>query len=298
METKEQEKKDLPISVLDNFILRSKITDYQRAFREILELALFSDRFLCFTEVCGEISLMLDEKSIQKFSGDVLVELTERWKAIQIYEGAEAINQTGWVQKLSQPLAKEGIDMLYLSSYHTDLILVEEQNQAQALNLLKNASLSGTAKQDTTPISGLNCLSVEGSEADSILQIVSLPRNHLNQLTSEIVKFFLDVERSETNFFSFLSSGNEITLIIPKQNNILQENFTFDFLSINSSSWKYILISAGADGFDVTMVNSVAKILASHKISLFYLSTCDQDFILVEDFNFDNALELLKKSFS
>jgi len=259
--------KSTPVTVLENIILRSKITDFQRAFRETLELALFSDRFFCCTQADGEISLMLDEISIKKFSGDILVELSERWKAIQIYEGAEAINETGWVQRLSQPLAKEGIDMLYLSTYHTDLILVEEHNQLRAVKLLKENATSQATSHPTindnlTKLKKeTNRLFVEGSE--EILQIISFPRTHLNHFMSEIVRYFIAIDRPESNFFSFLSCGNEITLIIPKQTNILKKNS--DFLSINSSSWKYILISAGEDGFDATMVNSVAKILANQK---------------------------------
>jgi hypothetical protein len=282
-----------PVSCLDNFVVRAKITDYGRAFREILELAFYTEKFFSFTEADGEFSLILDEESLSKFSNEVIVELPERWKAIQIYEGAEAINQTGWVQRFSQPLAQEGIDMLYLSTYHTDLILVEEHNQHLALTLLKdNADWNSSGEE--AAMDGMNRLSVESS--DEILQIISFPRSYLNQFASELLRYFINVGRSESQFFSFLTSGDEVSLIVSKEANIFQESHaSLPYVQVNASSWRYILISAGEDGFDVTMVNWVAKILAQHKISLFYVSTCDQDFILVEDFNFENAVNVLQQ---
>ena len=42
----------------------------------------------------------------------------------QIYEGAAAIDQIGIVSGLSAPLARAGLEMVYLSTFHTDLILV------------------------------------------------------------------------------------------------------------------------------------------------------------------------------
>jgi hypothetical protein len=48
------------------------------------------------------------------------------------------IDETGWAQRLSQPLAEEGIDMLYLSTYHTDIFLVEEHHQQHSIKLFKS----------------------------------------------------------------------------------------------------------------------------------------------------------------
>lgn len=130
---------------------------------------------------------------------DVLSPLPEKWKAIRIYEGAEAISmnrleflsetlnsllnergllllrlflidsrdnlshftdETGWAQHLSQPLAEEGIDMLYLSTYHTDIFLVAETDQPRALQLLKrrNAGDSSSGSGSKTSSDASNSL--------------------------------------------------------------------------------------------------------------------------------------------
>jgi hypothetical protein len=72
-EMEERQPKSFPITCLKSNIIRSKVNDYQRAFREIIELALFSDwcdsvclfllllliiSFICFTETAGEYSLV------------------------------------------------------------------------------------------------------------------------------------------------------------------------------------------------------------------------------------------------
>ena len=46
-----------------------------------------------------------------------------KWKAIQIFEGAQCIDMPGIVSSLSAPLSKAGVEMLYLSTFHTDVIL-------------------------------------------------------------------------------------------------------------------------------------------------------------------------------
>ena len=68
-----------------------------------------------------------------------IVVFTECWKGIQVYEGASAINQIGLVAKISAPLAGVGIPIIYLSTYNSDLILVPEDKEKQALDLLKSS---------------------------------------------------------------------------------------------------------------------------------------------------------------
>jgi hypothetical protein len=65
-------------------------------------------------------------------------------------------DETGWAQHLSQPLAEEGIDMLYLSTYHTDIFLVGEQHQTRALQLLKRKNGGGGGGGDSAGGSSVN----------------------------------------------------------------------------------------------------------------------------------------------
>jgi len=63
------------------------------------------------------------------------------WRAIEIYEGASIIDEIGIVCGLSCPLAEAGFEMIYLSTYHTDLILVKEEKVKEAFECLQKTML-------------------------------------------------------------------------------------------------------------------------------------------------------------
>jgi len=231
--------------------------------------------------------LFLDEELLKPLSPDILVELPERWKALQIYIGENSLDETGWVQRLSQPLSNEGINMLYLSTYHFELIFVEEHNQGNALSLLQN-SLNKDNGVPKNP--NYDNLSVEPS--NELLEIISFQRKHMKLLSHALLRLFLDIERSDTTFFSFLSCTDEITLVVPKCHHFGEENQAS--VTLNSSNWNSILISAGEGGFEKTILNVIARVLANHNISIYYLSTCGDDFILVQDFNLAKAVRILE----
>jgi hypothetical protein len=277
------------LSILPEVIITCKIIDYERSLRELLKLVHFSNRFISFTESGGEISLIADQISVEQFSSDVLVRGSKRWKAIQIYEGAHAINESGWVSRFSQPLAEKGIGMLYLSTYNTDLILVDEAHQIEALGILEKAH---SQEESVTKLDNVKSTFLSVEPSDIKLKIISFSRIHIDKYSSILLHLFLDVDRSDSNFFSFLSSGEEISLIIPKFEKQFVEQDSL--LSINAYTWRSILIFPGESGFEKSMVNSVARVLASYKVSLYYLSTCDQDFILVENSQMDKAVEILQ----
>jgi len=99
---------------------------------------------------------------------------------------------------------------------------------------------------------------------------------------------------SSDHFFSFTSSQNEFSLILSKSAAETLHKARLD-VAINPSTWKAILLAAGASGFENSMVNSVARILAQEQICLYYMSTWNQDFILVEATQLNGALKILKK---
>ncbi len=57
------------------------------------------------------------------------------WRAFKV-KGPLGFIMTGIVSSLSAPLAKAGISILYISTYETDYILVEEKNLAKAKKVL------------------------------------------------------------------------------------------------------------------------------------------------------------------
>lgn len=60
------------------------------------------------------------------------------WRALEIFEGADAIDMPGIVSALSAPLAHANIQMLFISSHKTDLILVPADSVDSAFKMVKS----------------------------------------------------------------------------------------------------------------------------------------------------------------
>jgi len=87
-------------------------------------------KFSLIARTRDELSIICPE---DKIPGGVLVERT--WRAFKV-EGPLGFVSTGIVSSLSSPLAKAGISILYVSTYETDYVLVEEINLAKATKIL------------------------------------------------------------------------------------------------------------------------------------------------------------------
>jgi hypothetical protein len=78
-----------------------------------------------------------DELSIicqqEKIPGGVLAE--KNWKAFKV-KGPLGFTLTGVVSSISKPLADAKISILYVSTYETDYIFVEEKNFEKAKEIL------------------------------------------------------------------------------------------------------------------------------------------------------------------
>ena len=119
-------------------LITVEIQQFQEMSREFMHLFFFSppDSFVSWTKAGGEVSLIIDEATLQKCPQ--LCESTnapdgsdgECWRALQVHDGADALGtpiaQTGVVSKLSEPLAAKGIAILYIGTLSCDYILVPE----------------------------------------------------------------------------------------------------------------------------------------------------------------------------
>lgn len=88
---------------------------------------------ISFCSICrtkDELSIVCPQ---DKILGGVLFE--KDWRAFKV-EGPLGFVATGIVSSLSTPLAKAGISILYISTYETDYVLVEEKNLEKAKNIL------------------------------------------------------------------------------------------------------------------------------------------------------------------
>jgi len=96
----------------------------------IPDWATHNNNFFSITKTQDELSVVcLQEKIPQNI-------MTEKdWRAFKV-QGPLGFVLTGIVSSLSAPLAKAGISILYISTFETDYVLVEEKNLAKAKKTL------------------------------------------------------------------------------------------------------------------------------------------------------------------
>lgn len=92
--------------------------------------ALEDSNFSSIGRTKDELSIICPQ---DKIPGGVLAE--KNWRAFKV-EGPLGFSLTGIVASLAEPLAKAKISILYVSTYETDYLLVEEKNLNKAAKIL------------------------------------------------------------------------------------------------------------------------------------------------------------------
>jgi len=86
--------------------------------------------FTSIAKTDDELSIILPQ---EKIPGGVLYE--KDWRVFKV-EGPLGFVTTGIVSGFSTPLAKAKISILYISTYQTDYVLVEEKNLKKSIKVL------------------------------------------------------------------------------------------------------------------------------------------------------------------
>jgi len=260
--------------------------------------------FFSYTDTADEISFILDEKSLAEFENSIggsnpLIIGPGCWKAIQVYEGADALSQTGYIATLSEPLKHSDIEMIYLSTYNTDLILVKERSFEEAFSLL-NKTINNHEEKETTHSRTLSSPKSWAEVVKSgtifvtilpeILAIATYRNVNLIEISTQALlrQFFFPPR--ENRFFSFTASPAETTMIL-EQNQLA--SFPKDVLEVHSARWKALQVAEGLSGS--AGINLLANALAVANISIYYLSTFNSDFILVPEHKAEEAMLCLNQ---
>jgi len=90
------------------------------------------NEFFSITQTPDEISVVCAQDKIRP---GILAE--KDWRALKV-QGPLGFSLTGIVASLSKPLAESKISILYISTYETDYILVEEKNLEKAIEVLSD----------------------------------------------------------------------------------------------------------------------------------------------------------------
>lgn len=320
------------ITVLPRRIYMTRIqkSDLNQALRQLLELMLFGDAdSICSytetpqSEACEDpddtvVSLFIDEVSLKKFDPEVVLQ-GESYRAIHVFEGPEALSQCGYIFHLSNVLVQNGIEVVYLSTFNTDLLLVSEEDVERAHTYVVSSlcTLEATSAQfardaeeqflltldesvsqrSTTPsFSAMAGADLHFSRGPDRLHLVSLSREGLEKHAFHLFKLLL-AEPQPTRFFSFTSVQGEITIVVNEKDFQLLHTKEGELLSglvAHETSWSLLQLNAGATG-GVTQntVSLVSKILALHMIDIYYLSTVSFDFIFTPTVKAEKAVAAL-----
>ncbi|MDO8474470.1 MAG: ACT domain-containing protein [bacterium] len=84
----------------------------------------------------NEITVVIDQEKLEAHKDD-LVETDRDWKIIT-FDMLLPLDMVGWIAKVSDILADEGISILILSAYSTDHVLVKMSDLEKATNKLKS----------------------------------------------------------------------------------------------------------------------------------------------------------------
>ena len=84
----------------------------------------------------SEITVVIDQDKLESHKDD-LVETDKDWKIIT-FDMLLPIDMVGWIAKVSNILADEGVSILIFSAYSTDHVLVQTVDLKKAVNKLQS----------------------------------------------------------------------------------------------------------------------------------------------------------------
>jgi len=211
----------------------------------------------------------------------------------------------GYIQALASPLADLDISPIYLSTYASDIILVQSHELEEAWKCLDNVVGSEGSRQweaileqfrsnnDEAP-SPSNC-SMAVSLVSETLSMFTLPVSQVGGCMTELLSLFLYPEERSKQFFSYTITEDEISIIVNSHLvDSLRERLP-EGVAFNSELWSGIQINEGSSFGGIPQVCAVARAFARESISLYYLSTFENDYTLVPTNQFRTAVSVLQE---
>lgn len=267
-----------------------------------MRLILFGDTFVCLTQVDSSCSLMLPSPALSSFPPSALSDLGSAWRLLRVYEGPEANDAPGYLQHFTAPLHALALPSLAVSTSDSDLILVKTSDSDRALKCLLEVAqrLTGaplrppTLPPSPTPQPSGTTLTLLSPP----LRLVTLPRPLLRSLAAPLTDLLSSPPRPG-RFFSLASCGgpDALALVLDPLD---WSRFTPPerrHLHVHPLEWRAILFDAGEGGFTMGAVSELSGVLAGAGLSIYYLSACNEDYILVQHSQVDRALLHLRAVF-
>lgn len=299
---------------------REQISSFTHA---IIKIALLSDshpKFFSFTETDDEFTLILPEKELIGFP-DSIKTSGKSWRAFTVSTGAIAAfnGELAGVSKIAKaiisPLADCGISVFCISTYQSDFILVQEIDLANAIERLGkifkifdenhkkiNGPKRGAVVQNTWADSKCRAITqplVYPSKDYYVTGIDFENRAGIIQVLLELM-FYSQQEDEQTNqslhrFFHFSIIDGDISFVVDDAALAKFPPGTV-YHSHNQESWRMVQVGNVPLGFEESgIVAKIAEPLASAQISIYYISTFNNDHALVPEEDFENVAAVLER---
>eukprot|EP00742_Colponemidia_sp_Colp-10_P004354 GILJ01004646.1.p1 GENE.GILJ01004646.1~~GILJ01004646.1.p1 ORF type:complete len:346 (-),score=52.79 GILJ01004646.1:645-1682(-) len=271
--------------------------------------------FFQYSETDKEYSLIFERDSCQTFLSSygthfstssqcvdkpLLQQSEHTWRAIEIFVGVSASVDSGIVRSFAVPLAERKIPLLVVSTYSSDLVLVPEHVLDLALDIIRSLFSNVSAESPARPAASLTVGSrkkaidsllnrtnekismLETSVAVSRVQ-KSTVRQHMNAFMKTL--FFSGDHRA----FFFTMCDQEVTIIAEASllSVLASQLETQDFL-FTDQLWHSF--HRQAEPLEVGVVSNLSSYFADLGLSIFYLSTFQDAFILVGEEGLQHVL--------
>lgn len=138
------------------------------------------------------------------------------------------------------------------------------------------------------------------------LRIVSVGKEHLHELTYSLLQLTLkllgkDTSCRKNHFYSFTETDSEYSLVLDDDLfTELKSSPAFSSVEVASGKWRPLVIEVGAFG-SLTGISKIAANvigpLADENVSVFCLSTNQEDYVMVEESDLNTALQCLCNRF-
>ncbi|KAF9325154.1 GATS protein-like 3 [Podila minutissima] len=133
-----------------NFTHKLRITSMEPSLMDQLAVRLLesiffdtrTDRFFSYTQTDNTRSIIMDEETLLRFPDNSLNTQAGSWRLIAIGDGPLGFDECGIVSEFSRPLSEHGIQLFYLSTFHSDYIMVNDQDFEDAVMYLQQTAKS------------------------------------------------------------------------------------------------------------------------------------------------------------
>jgi len=302
------------------YVAQLQKNNLQMCALSLIKIMLFSDkdRFFSYTDTSSEISIVMDEETFKEFPEDTLELSPKLYRALEFTSGPSS--SAYLVHSMSDPLARAGISIFYISTYETDYTLIAEEDIHRAVDCLRKSFPLLTCNLPNIPHTDrdIQDIVVEDNFTKSApifftrknampnkrkltvslnkLVLTSARKHVLPTIGTYIVKFLFFPDK-ESRFFSYCEANDTISMILDSDEYEKLSEAAGNALGSYNDLWQRISVDDGPLGFDEPgIVDSIANPLARVGVSAFYVSTFETDHLLVRQSQVTTAINTLRNS--